>query len=821
MGWWMVVKVIAYIACVFISRARTQRPGDAQPKGVSDFQLPTNDPTRVIPVVFGRCKITGPCILWYGDFAVTPIRKDETIIKYYYQLGFDLGVCHGPVTVRDVLFNDTSGNLTLIENRSGVLVYETEGAAVSMAGSSSQSEGRHGVILVYPGSASQITDPYMAARVGATYPNYPGLCHLVLRFFTELEIPGMTSSQMGGTGFCLGTTESIESVAVDVERFPNTLQLPSNHHMIEAVGDYDANPACMLHEILTNTTWGLGLPASAIDLASFTAAGETLYYERFGLSMLLEQASEASGVVADILRHIDGDLYSDPVTGQLVLKLVRADYDPDTLLVLDESCVRSIEFTRQLETVNQVRVEYTNRASNYTPQSEMAFDSGSFNRTGQNDMIQASYRGISCARNAAVVAGRILLSEIRPFATLKLTVDRSAWRLRPTGVFKLNWPDYGIAGMICRVTRPAGGTLTDGTVTIDCLEDTFGFTATDYVEPPGEEWTDPIGPPTAVVGNVLIELPYQLAPESGRIVAALAARSNPGQIGFLIYRDMAGGSAYVESVRRGHALGFYASGTLHVAYPADTSADDATGFEIESPLDCDLLTEPTEDQLWHGLSLAMIDDEIVGWRTIAFTGETRQIGGILRGLLDTVPAAHAHGARVWFIAPGPDSRLNPGAGMLADGTVAAKLVSVTTRLRLNLADAERTTLTTASRALKPLPPGKVRLNGAAWPATLVAGVDVVVTWAHRHRLNQATAGLVVSQDADDQAAAPEGNYTIEVRVGGTLRRTVTAITGTTWTWTAAMQITDSASVGSAITIQIIPVNSSLSGHIQLRGFNLA
>jgi hypothetical protein len=145
----------------------------------------------------------------------------------------------------------------------------------------------------------------------------------------------------------------------------------------------------------------------------------------------------------------------------------------------------------------------------------------------------------------------------------------------------------------------------------------------------------------------------------------------------------------------------------------------------------------------------------------------------------------------------------------------------TMRSLFDIAAATRLTVTTASRALKPLPPGKVRLNSTAWPTSLVAGVDVVVTWAHRHRLDQAAAGLIVSQDADDQAAAPEGNYTIEVRVGGTLKRTVTAITGTTWTWTAAMQTTDGGTTGAAVTIRLIPVNGALSGNSQLRGFALS
>jgi hypothetical protein len=817
MGWWLVVKAIVYIAATLYLRAKTPRPVNAQASGVSDFVVPTNDPTRAIPVVFGRCKIGGPTILWYGDFAATPVYKDKTIVKHIYQLGFDLGVCHGPgVVLKHIMFNDSNGLQGYIADRDGVLVYESRGPDVSISGSGSQSasEGRYGIVLFYPGSAHQVVDPYMTEQCGSSYPGYSHLCHVVLRGATALEFPGMIPSRIG-TGFCVGTTESVETITVDVARFPNTLGLTGGQPQI---GDNDANPICMIHEILTNNIWGLGLPASALDLDSFTAAAGALYDESFGLSMLVESPTEAADVITEILRHIDGELYSDPTTGKLVVKLVRADYDPDTLPVLDESCVSSVELSRNLETTNLVRVEYVNLENNFTPQIASVFDAANFNRTGRVSLLQASYRGITSELMADVVAARILLASSRPLAALKLTVNRKAWRLRPADVFKLNWPDYGITGMVCRVLRPAGGSLTDGVITIDCVEDCFGFTATDYSEPPGEGWSDPIGAPVAGVGDRLIELPYEMSPTPGRVVAALIGRASSGLIGFEIYADIVGGTAYVKYV---NVLGYYVTGTLTAIYPATTAADDATGFAIANAVDGAALAAPTEDQLWHGMSLALIDDEIIGWRTVVVAGANLQIGGIVRGVYDTVPASHASGARVWFIVPGPESRLNSGQGMLADGTVAAKLLPYSVRSQLDITAAPRITVATASRASKPLPPGKVRLNGTAWPTSLVAGVDVVVTWAHRHRLDQATAGLVVSQDADDQAAAPEGNYTVQVLVGGALKRTVTAITGATWTWTAAMQTTDGATAGAAVTIRLIPVNGSLTGNMQIRGFALS
>jgi hypothetical protein len=804
MGWWFAIQVLVFYGSFMVQRyLAPSAPGRPQPKALSDFGLPTVDGARAIPVVFGRCKVTGPNLLWYGNFGTEIYNDGQRDVGYSYYLGLDLGVCHGPVDrVRDLLFDDTSFGFDFHESSNGASIYHV-GARRGLRPSGGDMEGH---AWVYPGGATQAADPYLLEKAGSTYPGYPHLCHVVLR------------NNISGGGFQTGTSEYLRAIAVDVERYPNALGLTGDQHKIVSVhaGEYDVNPACMIHEILTDTTWGAGVPAASLDLDSFTAAGETLYDEHFGLAMMLERPAAATEVIGEILRHIDGELYADPTTGKLVLRLVRGDYDPDTIPVLDESCVESVEFSRRVEVVNAVRVTYTDQGKGFTPRTAEASDPVGFRRNAAKEPLEQDFLAISNPRNAGVVSNRLLRANAFPFATLKLVVDRSAWRLRPVDVFKFDWPPLGIVGMICRVVRPAGGTLTSGKITLDCVEDVFGYTGTAYEPPAGDGWTDPISDPVAAVAERLLELPYQLAPETGRAVTALAARADSSQSGFKVWADLAGGTAYAEVQVVG---GFLPTGTLTAIYPADTDADDATGFELEGLYDVDRLTEPTEDQLWHGLSLALVGEEIVGWRTIDGTGSTRQIAGVVRGLYDTVPVEHALGTRVWFLAPGPGARLNPGAGMLEDDTVAAKLLLFTLRATLDLADAARLTLATHSRALEPLPPGKVRINDVAWPDTATG--DVVVTWAHRHRTVQAAAGLAVSQDADDQAATPEGSYKIEVWVGLVMMRFVLGLTSTTWTWTTAMQTADGATVGSAIHIRITPINGSLTGPYQERSFVLA
>ena len=45
--------------------------------GLSDFQVPTAEAGRPVPVVFGTVMIKGPNVVWYGDLFVSPIEKSS------------------------------------------------------------------------------------------------------------------------------------------------------------------------------------------------------------------------------------------------------------------------------------------------------------------------------------------------------------------------------------------------------------------------------------------------------------------------------------------------------------------------------------------------------------------------------------------------------------------------------------------------------------------------------------------------------------------------------------------------------------------------
>lgn len=114
-------------------------------------------------------------------------------------------------------------------------------------------------------------------------------------------------------------------------------------------------------------------------------------------------------------------------------------------------------------------------------------------------------------------------------------------------------------------------------------------------------------------------------------------------------------------------------------------------------------------------------------------------------------------------------------------------------------------VTYAGRAVQPYPPGNVKVNGTAFPSTTSG--DAVLTWNHRYRLGP----FIVAQDAGDVAGGPEGNYSIVIVINGITIRTVTGITGKTFTYTRAQRLIDNSNAALPTSITIIPVNGTVSG----------
>jgi hypothetical protein len=140
--------------------------------------------------------------------------------------------------------------------------------------------------------------------------------------------------------------------------------------------------------------------------------------------------------------------------------------------------------------------------------------------------------------------------------------------------------------------------------------------------------------------------------------------------------------------------------------------------------------------------LALIDNEIVQVVAVA----AKQIT-IKRGCLDTVPAVHVAGARLWFFEV--SASFDPAAR--ADGAMPVyKMRPVSYSTPYDLATLPSLAAYMGGRAKLPYAPGRIVINGRPWfeEAQAISGSAVAFSWARRNRLT--TAGGVIAHADPDQ-----------------------------------------------------------------------
>jgi hypothetical protein len=123
-------------------------------------------------------------------------------------------------------------------------------------------------------------------------------------------------------------------------------------------------------------------------------------------------------------------------------------------------------------------------------------------------------------------------------------------------------------------------------------------------------------------------------------------------------------------------------------------------------------------------------------------------------------------------------------------------------------------VTTASRYLKPYPPGDLTEQGAAYGTrySTVVG-DFTVAWKSRNRLTQTAAGPLIAQDNNDIAGEAGQTFTVRIYLNGVLVRTVTGITSPeNYAYTGAQRVADDPDGTKTVTITVNSVVGGLESY---------
>lgn len=805
MVFWLFALLI-FVGLTALSALLQKKPQDAQPAGAGDFNFPTAEEGRVIPVVMGTVKIA-PNVVWWGDVRADPIKKKsggifglfskKVTVGFRYHVGIQFGLCHGLVDLLVGIIADPDKTVGAVTSDLGQGQLRLAINQPELFGGDEKEGGLSGALDFYRGAEDQTANDYLSAKTGlAPAPPLQGMCYAVSR-----------QMYVGTSPFVKPLFFVVRALAL---QYATELGLSAQQAQIGC----DANPAVWIYAMKRNAVWGVGESETLFNKASFAAAAEQLHEECFGLSMQFDTSRPAEEWIREILRHIDGVVDSNPETGLYELYLIRGDYDPAGLLELDENDLREAPKLRRVsweETRNKLDVEYIDAAVNFKPGIVPAYNSANHAARGVIAYEKLNYRGVSNAALAQRVAARELRALSYPIAQVELALKRRGARLRVGRPFRLTFPDLCLFGMVLRASKVDAGKLEDGGVRVEAYEDVFGVAFTGFGAPDASLWQDPAAaeaqPPAA---QRALEAPFFVAGsvEERRLVVSAARAGN--ETGFEVWSDL-GTGPFLTNV----ADSFAPTGFLAAAYSRKTLALDADGFVVENGADLARLESTDAAGRQRGDNLLLVDEEILAWTEVEDLGGGQvRLRGLVRGALDTLPADHAAGARVWFLSDGAEfSQETPFEADL-DGSV--RLVPFNARGVAPVMSVPPVSFQIRGRAFASYPPGQVRVNGEYWPDGAVYENQALLTWRHRHRAQQPP---VAQQDYEDQASNVEGSVTVEVLLDGEVvpGRTVTGLDEADpqeVIYTVAEYLEDDPTGTLPIQFRLTPVNGAFTGTVR-------
>lgn len=688
-----------------------------------------------------------------------------------YLMSLHYGICSGPVDALLEIIVDEKSAWT------GSLTSETEFPIYSpnLFGGPKKEGGLSGGVRYLPGGPSQVMPEHLAARVGLTTATCPGYRGVSSIFFFGV---GNQTYQQGGlfSADVFGHKGNGFIWKNNVPYLPGAWAkvLRRSRGLSEGIAliGADSNPAHMIYECVTNTDWGMGASAAMVDVQSLETAGQTLYNEGFGLSMIWTRQTSIENFINEIIDHIQAVFFVNPRNGLMTLKLIRDDYDVDDLPHFTPDNCTVTKFQRKMwgETTNEIVVTWTNPVNE---QEETIIQQDLANITQQGAVVSDSrnYYGVRNANLASELAVRDLRAAASPLASFELDIDRTGWDLLPGGLFRLTYPEHGVFDLVLRIGPVNYGKPGAPTIKITATEDVFTQQTQAYVLPPSSGWVDPSENPAPMAFVRPFTLPAYLSVQmAGRSLET--AVYPEALIGFL-------------AAQTGHDT--FAYDLLDVALNSVVGTRNLVGRAL---LQAPMVAEASSTIVSFPGAIGMVspaisrlvfignaDDE--GMEIARIASSDGGGGWVLdRGLLDTVPRAWTAGTPVWFVDVASniyDSRIQSAAD-----TVDYKLLPRTSKGVLAAADALVVSVTLDDRPYRPSRPANVKIGSTAFGTMTGAGFGPWnVTWSERNRRTEDSAILGWSAGT----VAPEAGQTTTITVltmAGAVINTIDGITGTSY-----------------------------------------
>jgi hypothetical protein len=426
--------------------------------------LPRSEEGAVVPLLYGRVRVDKPIVAWVGGDTVTPrAGHDDGSFIYGFTVVFVLGTPfrNGTIKLRRILAGDR--NLVGLQ-----IPPPLSGSSPALGGALKDAE---------TDGIDQEDPKFMQVRyefAGGTSSQ------------DMIDVSANTSGLMilGGVDEDLiPSFREYATVAIDVTTMfepnppPFAFEIstyPAGSSSTNVIGD-EANPVAVIEDILIGVFGKLGLPAAIIDPVSFNAAAATLKSEEHGYSRCIDAPRDAGDIINEILTQIDGVLYEDMRYGTIGIKLIRADYEvADLRHITPDNCDEVQDFTAGgwTDIANKIRVVFPDRDLNYEDRSATAQNqANAVGQSGRISEVVLRFPGVCTSDLADAIAARELAARSRPIARCRVVVNREFLRTNVGDAVRVTWPEYHLAELVFRVAQVDRGTLADGKIALDLIQD--------------------------------------------------------------------------------------------------------------------------------------------------------------------------------------------------------------------------------------------------------------------------------------------------------------------------------------------------------------
>lgn len=490
---------------------------------------------------------------------------------------------------------------------------------------------------------------FVTGKTNDTFPSEFGESDVMVHFGGQTPFPKMqewTGSPINYNNVC-GLAFPQVFIGDGVRNIPTYEIVAANDEyqkVVPSLGADKANPINVIYDIVKRD---LQYSDNSIDVQSFIDCANTINTEGIYVGLVMGSEKQVKRWIDELLKIVDGVLYFDHLTNKIGIKLLRADYNPDDVLILNDNLVSKITMDVQswADTYNSFTFKYTDGGRGkigsikYTnTASKIALG---FERSKTIQLPLLNNLGV-----VGIVANRMAAKLGSPKTAVKLQVDYIDFPSLTLGsVFKLNSASLGVSGKIFRVMKITGDSEDKSYVNVEAVEDFYAknlsfdipVVAEDKYIPPVYNLTTP--------------------PTHFKAIDAFREQSTAPAVLWMAGKPLGADIVFsltVTEIGGASTQGQYALyGTLASNIPNPTDYSDVYSkdytFVVTDVDNTFFDIAGTDTSMQHLVHTLLIGEEAIGFTSMTTLGNGNyELTGITRGLGGSTISSHSSGEDVYI-----------------------------------------------------------------------------------------------------------------------------------------------------------------------------